>query len=231
MSEPPGIYSTKDGEITAEAIGASGLVVAYIPGGGEVGGDEEEVAGGAEHERPPGPHRSHHRRTHDRERRERRVQQAQRYRPQIAVLRARARAAGANQSYRHATDGHVRPSVRACAGEFLRWEDAYRVDGALEVLGGVVGEEDEEEGQAEEVEVAGLRRCACAAAAVSGGGDEGSRLLVVVGRRELGSGRCGAHRGRRGASAWPGWGRSQLPDPSVSCEMIWGGKGMGFSNS
>ena len=45
---------------------------------------------------------------------------------------------------------------------------AYRVHGALEVLGGVVGEEDEEEGRAQEVRVAGLRSCA---RAVAGGRD------------------------------------------------------------
>jgi hypothetical protein len=57
-----------------------------VPGRGEVGGDEEEVAGGADDEGAPGPHPPHHRGTHRRERRERGVEQRQRQRAQVLVL-------------------------------------------------------------------------------------------------------------------------------------------------
>lgn len=197
---------------------------ACLPGGNEVGGDEEEVAGGADRERALGPHPPHHRGAHRREGRERRVEHAQRDVAQVLVLRDRqARppkpATGEGEGERHASLAEQRQR-RLPAGrraEAAGWGGcAYRVDGALEVLRGVVGEEHEEEGGAQQAHVADRpRRRRGGRAAGAGAGDQGRGLLDVAGgRRELGvrarHGDVGdeqAKLGGRGGGGWRGVGR------------------------
>lgn len=111
----------------------------------------------------------------------------------------------------------------------------YRVDGALQVLGGVVGEEDEEEGRAQQVQVAGLgrRRPRRRRGAASAGYQRGGLLLLLVeGHRELGSGGSVAvfHGGFGGRSWWwRGFG-AKLREHSALL-VIWGkGEGLVFLN-
>lgn len=99
--------------------------------------------------------------------------------------------------WRSSASGAGRPRAEAAG-----WGWAYRVDGALEVLRGVVGEEDEEEGGAQQVHVAGRPRRRGA-----GARDQGRGLLDVAGGRcELGVG--ARHGGVVGASCrnWGGGG-------------------------
>uniref|UniRef100_A0A0E0MNQ4 Uncharacterized protein n=1 Tax=Oryza punctata TaxID=4537 RepID=A0A0E0MNQ4_ORYPU len=98
-----------------------------------------------------------------------------------------------------------------------------------DVLGGVVGEEDEEEGRAQQVQVAGMggrphhRRCAGSA------GDErrGLLLLLVAGHREL----VAVFHGDRAERIWGrgvGGGVASVPTTLSACEVVIWGKGEGL---
>jgi hypothetical protein len=96
--------------------------------------------------------------------------------------------------------------------------DTYRVDGALEVLRGVVGEEDEEEGGAQHVHVA-VGRHRRAAGAGAGDQGRGGLLDVAGGRGEL---RFGWGHGGVGDRRANFWGRrcelrSAVESSSCSC--------------
>lgn len=82
------------------------------------------------------------------------------------------------------TDDAAAGEGKRLVGLGQRAGDTYRVDGALEVLRGVVGEEDEEESGAQHVHVTGGRR---GRAAGAGAGDQGCGGLLDVagGRGEL----------------------------------------------
>jgi hypothetical protein len=84
----------------------------------------------------------------------------------------------------------------------------YRVDSALEVLRRMVGEEDEEEGGAQQVHVAGRPRHRGGRAAGAGAGDQGRGLLDVAGgRREpcVGARHGGVGANRRNWGGRGGW--------------------------
>jgi hypothetical protein len=100
-------------------------------------------------------------------------------------------------------------------GEAAGWAwGTYRVDGALEVLRGVVGEEDEEERRAQQMHVAGGRRRRRPAGAGAGDQGRGGLLDVAGGCGDLCFGR--GH-GGVGNSGWAG--------------EFWGGGGVRSANS